>query len=286
MGIRVANSFRTAEPSPASVILRHMARRQFLIDEFKALRKSYRAPKYPIFLCHGLFGFDTLRFPGGKLDYWYNIPETLEKYGAKVEVGRVPPVASIHDRAQILYDSISGKEELRKVNLIAHSMGGLDARYLIAKLAAKRIQVLSLTTISTPHHGTPAADVFFDVTSKLPTTFGALAQLSTTSMAEFNKNVLDDPTVKYFSYGARFFPNWVSWLRVPWGIIYRKEGDNDGLVSCKSAEWGEYQGTLENCDHWDVINLTHLKPRALRNAQFHAPVMYLHVMDQLSAHGF
>lgn len=263
-----------------------MGRRRILIDEFKALRSSYRAPKYPIVLCHGLLGFDKLRYPGGSLDYFYNIPGTLEKHGAKVAVGRVPPVASISERAQVLYGSISEKEELRKINLVAHSMGGLDARYMISKLATQRVQVLSLTTISTPHHGTSAADAFLNVTSRLPTSFGALAQLSTSSMAEFNTEIRDSPTVKYFSYGARFFPNWMSLLRVPWGMVYRNEGDNDGLVSCKSATWGEYQGTLENCDHWDVINLTYLKPKKIRNAEFHAPVMYLHVMDQLAARGF
>jgi triacylglycerol lipase len=38
------------------------------------------------------------------------------------------------------------------VNLMAHSMGGLDCRYLISKVRPEDYTLLSLTTISTPHH--------------------------------------------------------------------------------------------------------------------------------------
>ena len=46
----------------------------------------------------------------------------------------------------------------KKIHIIAHSMGGLDSRYMISKLGMAD-RVLSLTTISTPHHGSPIADI-------------------------------------------------------------------------------------------------------------------------------
>src|SRR5207249_8887306 len=45
----------------------------------------------------------------------------------------------------------------RSVNIVAHSMGGLDARYAISQLGLGG-RVASLITIGTPHLGTPLAD--------------------------------------------------------------------------------------------------------------------------------
>lgn len=43
-------------------------------------------------------------------------------------------------------------------------------------------------------------------------------------MAEFNEVTLDDPSVKYFSYGASFKPGWTNAFRFGWGIIRDREG--------------------------------------------------------------
>lgn len=68
----------------------------------------------------------------------------------------------------------------------------------------------------------------------------------------FNPNTPDDPTVKYYSYGAAAkLPAWSSLLGVPYHIIQQKEGDNDGFVSVKSAKWGNYIKTVP-ADHWDL----------------------------------
>jgi triacylglycerol lipase len=50
-----------------------------------------------------------------------------------------------------------------KVHIIAHSMGGLDARHLISRLGYSD-RVASLSTISTPHHGTRIADELLAMT--------------------------------------------------------------------------------------------------------------------------
>lgn len=53
------------------------------------------------------------------------------------------------------------KENLPKgtgVNFVAHSMGGLDVRYLISHLKPTTYTPLSLTSIGTPHRGSPFMD--------------------------------------------------------------------------------------------------------------------------------
>jgi hypothetical protein len=68
----------------------------------------------------------------------------------------------------------------------------------------------------------------------------------------FNPNTPDDPTVKYYSYGASSqFSAWSSLLNLPGRMVYEKEGDNDGIVSVKSAQWGTYVKTVQ-ADHWDM----------------------------------
>ena len=42
------------------------------------------------------------------------------------------------------------------MHLIAHSMGGLDARHMIVREGMAE-RVASLTTVGTPHNGTPVA---------------------------------------------------------------------------------------------------------------------------------
>ena len=53
------------------------------------------------------------------------------------------------------------KEKLPRgagVNFVAHSMGGLDCRYLISTIQPTSYKPLSLTTIGTPHRGSPFMD--------------------------------------------------------------------------------------------------------------------------------
>jgi triacylglycerol lipase len=122
------------------------------------------APKNPIVLCHGLLGFDSLY---GIVNYWNEIPETLRAAGADVYVATVSPTSSTEARAEELVQQISKEYPGRSVHLIGHSMGGLDCRHLVAHLMHKaNFKVLSVSTIATPHHGSPAADVVVGAHSK------------------------------------------------------------------------------------------------------------------------
>ncbi|MBT1180735.1 triacylglycerol lipase [Bifidobacterium sp. CP2] len=113
------------------------------------------ATRYPVLLVHGVFFRDTKA-----LNYWGRVPAELERNGATIYYGEHQSAASVADSAQELTARIRGIVETTgcgKVNVIAHSKGGLDMRYAIARCGAGR-WVASLTTINTPHRGCGFAD--------------------------------------------------------------------------------------------------------------------------------
>jgi len=117
---------------------------------------SYTKTKYPIVLAHGAAGFDELF---GVLDYWYGIPSALSDGGATVFVTTVSQLNATEVRGEQLLAqveqivAITGKP---KVNLIGHSHGGLDVRYVAS---VRPDLVASVTTVGSPHKGADLADV-------------------------------------------------------------------------------------------------------------------------------
>ncbi|KAG0042740.1 hypothetical protein BGZ83_000123 [Gryganskiella cystojenkinii] len=232
--------------------------------------KTFRPARLPVVLCHGFSGFDSLgQNPDFRFDYWYGVREALEEIGCVVHAARVPPFSGIEIRAQRLREYIErtvphGSE----LNLIGHSMGGLDCRYMITHLKSPHFKIKSLTTLATPHHGSSFADyVITDIVGKVRLeTFwsilklvgierGATENLTTHYLKnEFNPRTPNDPDVRYFSYAASFQPGFFSRFRFPWQVIMDREGPNDGLVSVKSAQWGEFIRTIPNADHMDLMN--------------------------------
>ena len=74
----------------------------------------------------------------------------------------VPPTGTCEDRARVLADAILQAYPDGAVHIIAHSMGGLDSRTLIARNLhglSDPGRIASLTTVSTPHRGSPVADL-------------------------------------------------------------------------------------------------------------------------------
>jgi triacylglycerol lipase len=229
-------------------------------------------PKHPIVLAHGLLGFDELRLAGNLfrgVQYWRGITDALRANGIEVIIASVPPSSSIEERAAKLSKDIEEKADGKSVNIIAHSMGGLDARYMISRLRPDNVNVLSLTTIASPHRGSYFADFLLEeigpnVLPKLYNFFndhgistGAFSQLTQKYMQEeFNPKTPDARGVQYFSYGATVEPGLFSPFRHSHAIIEKHEGPNDGLVSTHSAQWGTYKGTLIGVSHLDLINWT------------------------------
>lgn len=127
-----------------------------------ALYDPLRTPRYPIVLCHGLYGFDSrgpLKFPSMRMHYWSNVLNILRNtVRAEVMVTSVPGTGSIISRSERLDQQLQHNARGRGINLLAHSMGGLDCRHLISHLKPEDYTPLSLTTISTPHRGSPFMD--------------------------------------------------------------------------------------------------------------------------------
>ncbi len=112
-------------------------------------------PQLPIVLTHGYLGFGDL----GPIEYFKGVVETLKQSGAdQVFPVDVPPKGSLAQRSAALAQQIRKYVPSGKVHLIAHSMGGLDSRYLIAKGNGGEL-IASLTTLGSPFRGTFAADV-------------------------------------------------------------------------------------------------------------------------------
>jgi triacylglycerol lipase len=117
---------------------------------------TYTRTKYPIVLAHGFLGFDSLL---GVVDYWFQIKAALESGGAQVFVSAVSQVNSPQVRGQQLIaqiEQIVASTGKAKVNLIGHSQGALDARYVAA---VRPDLVASVTSVAGPHQGSGVADV-------------------------------------------------------------------------------------------------------------------------------
>ncbi|OLE52290.1 MAG: hypothetical protein AUG51_18830 [Acidobacteria bacterium 13_1_20CM_3_53_8] len=220
---------------------------------------------YPIILAHGIARFDFLLAnfiknlgPLGSfvevatdgINYFKGIARRLRKNGFDVYHSSVSFAAGLPRRAEDLAGEVNRVLELKgcdKVHIIAHSMGGLDARYMIARLGMSE-KICSLTTIGTPHLGTSFADWGFEhrgsgvieLLKPLIDLDGFLA-LTTSACREFNDSAAETEAanpVVYQTYASQEPQNKVFTLLQPsWEIIAQAEGANDGLVSHTSQRW-------------------------------------------------
>jgi triacylglycerol lipase len=217
--------------------------------------------RHPIVLAHGWGEFHRLIPEELGYGYFRGIPAGLRAHGHVVHVLRVPPTATIERRAAHLAQQV--KQLGSRVNIVAHSMGGLDARLAIARHGLDK-NVASLTTIGTPHNGTPLADTALtfgdfprsrELLAKLGVDIGGVYDLSAERTRAFNQIVLDAPGVLYANVVAavNLDGGGVHALLAPaHRYLLRIAGPNDGVVPASSQRWGE---TLEeiDADHWAQI---------------------------------
>src|SRR5205807_7832161 len=137
---------------------------------------------------------------------------------------RVSPLGSVPERAAQLKAFLDRHAPHEPVHVFGHSMGGLDARYLIARLGMAG-RVLSLTTIATPHRGSAFADwglrrlgpVFGPFFGLFGVSGRALRDVSVAGCRALNEQVPDAPGVRHLSVAGLFeadrrSPEW----RLPW----------------------------------------------------------------------
>lgn len=220
-----------------------------------------RGPPLPVVLVHGLFGFDRIGVPGVRFDYFRGIAKHLETLGCHVHAVKLPPYASVPARAKQLAAAIEALPHER-VDVIAHSLGGLDARYALAHLGLAN-KVRALVTIGTPHRGSPIADLVLRGPigwgHKLLRTIGmpleAVEWLSTDALARFNREVPDAPGVRYACVVGgmhRKRPPVPLPLMAAHAYLKRTGGVNDGLVCVSSQYWGEVLAEIE-ADHFAQV---------------------------------
>ncbi|MCM1499210.1 MAG: triacylglycerol lipase [Clostridium sp.] len=248
------------------------------------LNKSRRsrqicATKYPLLMVHGVF-FRDFRY----LNYWGRIPKELEQNGAVIYYGNHQSAASVEECGRELAERIEQivKETgCGKLNIIAHSKGGLDSRYAISMLGAGKY-VATLTTINTPHRGCEFADYLLSkipqqqkdlmantyntALAKLgdpdPNFIEAVTDLTASACSKRNEVVEDVPGIYYQSVGSKL--NVASGGRFPLNLSHKLvnafDGPNDGLVGQGSVSWGERFQFLtvegkRGISHGDMIDL-------------------------------
>lgn len=250
----------------------------------------------PILLIHGL----NRRDDRGS-SYWGRVPDVLRAQGARVYLSGQDAVGSIEGNALALrrrVQEILAAENCEQLNLIAHSKGGLEARFLISGLGFAG-RTASLTTICTPHRGSRAAaewmgrervcrfagrtmENFWRARGdRNPDFWAALAALTPESMARFNQENPDSPLVYYQSWAARLDgAGWDIVDRVQLWVT-RADAPTDGLVSPDSAAWGVFRGTLEGVSHQDSAG-----GRRRARAGFDAGEFYVRLVRELADMGF
>jgi triacylglycerol lipase len=173
-------------------------------------------------LAHGFFGFKKI----GPIDYFYHLKPALLDAGHNVFITVVDPFNSVKVRGEQLLGQvieILAKTRAARVNIIGHSQGGFDARYVASRIPER---IGAVVTIATPHMGCKVADVLLDRApgfsvslaravcsllgrpfwgdiAKDPDLKASLESISSAGAADFNAAYPDVEGVSYFSIGGR-----------------------------------------------------------------------------------
>ncbi|HTP34232.1 MAG TPA: hypothetical protein VMJ75_18770 [Candidatus Acidoferrales bacterium] len=235
-----------------------------------------------IVLVHGILGF-RVKFG---IEYFLGVAEHFREKGFKVIAPTLDPTQGIEVRSTQLRDQINAAmasgdlDATQKTHIIAHSMGGLDSRWMLSPANPDKIQIpiRSLTTISTPHLGSPIADLvdrpeqlsafsalpfglnrnpLEPVLNALGISLDGLRNLTTQFCQKFSATCANDPATAYFSVaggGRTDFPETCAVLLLFHRYISSLTGQpNDGLVTVASAQWGSFDPKTWPADHADEI---------------------------------
>lgn len=286
---------------------------------------------YPIILVHGYAGSDNWNVLGLKIDYFYKIAKSLRSAGYTVYTADVnafgfsadwtdPSTGKFYEgrstQLKRFVLEVMAQSGAPKVNIVAHSQGGITSRYMISSMSMAD-KVNSLYTISTPHYGTDLLKII----PKLPTIvkmalenvvmdffLGSLIagdntpssahahqEMLPSYMVTFNQLNPNAKSVQYYSVAGKMSNIYLTSLfylpHLAFLAVKKDDGsavgDNDGIVPVYSAKWGTYLGTIEGrkilgirlgVDHGNEIN----HPLGL-SAHFDAQAFYLDIAKFLVA---
>ena len=228
--------------------------------------------KYPIILVHGIALRDTKIIRAfGKIEKKLKSAE-YDVYTAKTDA--FGTVENNAEQLKAIILDILKKTKSEKINIIAHSKGGLDAKYMIGNLGMEDC-VASLTTLCTPHKGSAIATKIWELPSPLkkllaffingfykligdknPDSLRVCEQLKKKEEAD---SVIYADKVYCQSYAARITKRSDCVLMaIPMAIYKRAEGvENDGVVSVESAMFENYKGECidEPVSHTQMVDI-------------------------------
>jgi triacylglycerol lipase len=258
--------------------------------------------RHPVVLLHG-FGVGASIRRGGHL---HAEAMHLRSRGVRAYAPNVAPYNTVRVRARMWkqrIERILDETGASRLSLIAHSMGGLDARYLISEMGLHDV-VEALVTVSTPHRGTSVASLVLEQPPSLRSWLvdvadwlgshvledgdanvqQSLEELTPEYVEEtFNPAVPDHPDVRYWSFGCQAGKGTSVAIdpifRYLNAYLYDREGPNDGIVSVRSARWGTYLGTVE-ADHARQVGMS-----SGLAASFDANAFYASIVRRLAEEG-
>lgn len=215
--------------------------------------------KYPIILVHGIVMKNVKAFKAfGKIE------KKLDEAGFETFCADTDGLGAIETNAEQLKSYILGVCErtgCEKVNLIAHSKGGLDSKYMITNLGMES-KVASLTTLCTPHRGSLFAsgiwalprpikafiafwlNLFYKIVArdKHPDALRACDQLRWVDEDIATHDFSDKVYCQSFSTTMRKGRDCFV-LAIPMRLVRRFDSrESDGLVCHESAKFGVYRG--------------------------------------------
>lgn len=225
--------------------------------------------RYPLLLVHGVASKNAEKY-----HHWGRIPRTLREHGAEVYVSSQDAWGSHTSNAWQLHHELSQiveDHQIDKVNIIAHSKGGIDTRVL-ATLPGMSERIASITTLSSPHYGVRALDVFelapkllqkvvstpIDIAMILkgdenPSFVMTCGELGTLAMRQFNELYPLPQEIYFQSFSVvqkSIFTDLFFAASLP--VIHLTEGENDGLVPETSTRFGSYQGRIGATGRWGL----------------------------------
>ena len=228
--------------------------------------------KYPVILVHGIALRET-RF----LKAFGKIEKTLTDSGTDAHTAGIDAFGSIENNAEqlkaIILDVLE-KSGADKVNVIAHSKGGLDTKYMLSHLDMDD-KVASLTTLCTPHRGSVIAthiwklpmwikkilaffiNLFYKIVGdKNPDSLKVCEQLKTSDTPD--EELAFAEKVYCQSYSTKITRGRDCMLMAVPMVIYNKTdgAENDGMVSVESARFENYRGECldEPISHTQIVD--------------------------------
>ena len=230
--------------------------------------------KYPIILVHGI-ALKDFKF----LKSFGEIDRILRIQGYTVYKAKIDGFGTILNNAMQLKEEILKILEVEgacKVNIIAHSKGGLDSKYMIENLGMEDY-VASLTTLCTPHKGSPIATNILKLPKfltkfiafwinfwyklfgdKNPDSYQACLDLKRINSIEeeiinFSEKVYCQ---SYSTEMKKSKDDFIMGIPLMFSRYFEKDYISDGVVPQDSTIFGEYRGNAfnESISHTEIID--------------------------------